>query len=80
MNGHIKQRLGELLRTQMYRLLQLLYSTLSCIQEVNEHDKQRSVEFFNILKNRSILSALINTVLVYKMSHLGSMHQLRINS
>ena len=52
MKGHIKQHLGELLHTEMYRLLQLLYSTLSCIQEMNEHDKQRSVEFykFKILK------------------------------
>ena len=46
--------------TQMYRLLQLLYSTLSCIQEMNEHDKQRLVEFykFKILKKRSIFVSL----------------------
>ena len=56
----------------MYRLLQLLYSTISCIQEMNEHDKQRLVEFykFKILKNDQFLSALISIVLVYRMSHL----------
>ena len=45
---HIKQRLVELLYTQMYRLLQLLYNTISCIQEMNEHDKQRLIEFYKV--------------------------------
>ena len=82
MNGHIRQRLGELLHTEMYRLLQLLYSTLSCIHEMNEHDMQRSVEFykFNIptKKTDQFLSALINIVLVYRMSHLGSISYVQI--
>ena len=74
MNGQIKQRLGELLHTEMYRLLQLLYSTLSCIQERNEHDKQRSVEFymFKILKNDQFIIIIIIIALdyaPYKMLH-----------
>ena len=65
MKGHNKQRLGELLHTEMYRLLHLLYSILSCIQEMNEHDRQRSVEFykFKILKNRSIFVSLDQYIL-----------------
>ena len=45
--------LVELLHTQMYRLLQLFYSTISCTQEMNKHDKQCLVEFYElrILKN-----------------------------
>ena len=47
---------------------------------MNEHDMQRSVEFYKlkILKKRSILSALINIVLVYRMSHLGSISYVKI--
>ena len=57
MNGHIKQRVVEILHTQMYRLLQLFYSSIY---------KQRLVEFYKlkILKNDQFLSALINIVLV----------------
>ena len=41
---------------------------------MNEHDKQRSVEFykFKILKTEQFLSAFINIVLVYRMSQLGN--------
>ena len=64
MNRHIKQCLVELLHTQMHRLLQLLYCTaISCIQETNNHDKQRLAEFYKVkigTKKRTILSALIS--------------------
>ena len=55
MNGHIKQSLVELIHTRgsancsllTYRQLQsFIVSTISCIQEINKHDKQRLVEFY----------------------------------
>ena len=51
MNGHIKQCVVEILHTQMYRLLQLLYSTIF---------KQPLVEFYKFknTKKRSIFVSL----------------------
>ena len=50
MNGHHKHRSVDLFYTQIQRGYYNYYIVLcvSCIQDMNRHDKQRSVEFYII--------------------------------